>query len=206
MNRIRLGVSLFVFASVAFADVPKGFEDPVLLDKVMKGNIVTEQVMATKVEFKSVIRAFFKKTSPNAYVDLFTSHKKWIGLVKEIIDAKTTGANAAKTEFTYWLKLKIKYGIFTFNIEPEGKQTIAAAADAISEWKVRNEITNYKDQLKVAEEGIRLIPYQGGILVEDNIHVILEKESSQASTAKKEIEKKWTELIGAFRDELGGNY
>jgi hypothetical protein len=200
-----VSVVLSVVLSVPALAKGRGFEDPVLLDKVMKGNIVVEQVMATKTEFKSSVRAFFKGVSPEAYTDLFTSHKKWIGLLPEIKDAKTNSASADKTEYTYWMHMKVKYAIFTFDIYPEGKQTIAAGKDAVSEWAIKNEITNYKDDLKLAEENLRLIPHQGGILVEDNIHVILAKESSQATTAKKEIEKKWVALMGAFRDELGGN-
>lgn len=204
MKRLSLcSVLLGVFvSSFGFA---RGFEDPVVLDKVMKGNIVVEQVMSTKTEFKTAVRAFFKKTSPDAYVDLFTSHKKWIGMLPEIKDAKTNSVNATMTEFTYWLALKIKYSLFTFDIYPEGKQTVTRGKDALAEWKVLNEITNYKDQLSLAEENLRLIPHQGGILVEDNIHVVLVKASSQATTAKKEIEKKWIDLIGAFRKELGAN-
>ncbi len=209
MDRIRTVVSLVFFvlmAVPAFSAPSRGFEDPVLLDKVMKGNIVVEQVMATKTEFKSAVRAFFNKVSPEAYTDLFTSHKQWIGLIPEIKDAKTLSASPDKLTFTYWLKMTIKYAIFTFDLEPEGKQTVTPGKDAISEWTIHNEITNYKDNLTVAEENVRLIPHQGGILVEDNIHVILAKESNQATTAKKEIEKKWISLLTAARTKLGGNY
>src|SRR5688572_27081780 len=95
--RIRLLVSLAclsLFSMAGLGAVGRGFEDPGLLDKVMKGDIVVEQVMSTKTEFKTSVRAFFKKVSPEAYTDLFTAHKKWIGLLSEIKDAKTLSANA----------------------------------------------------------------------------------------------------------------
>jgi hypothetical protein len=203
MDKILRVISVVGFAlcSVGLA----GFEDPVLLGKVMKGSIEVEQVMATKTEFRNSVRAFFNRVSPDAYADLAMSHKDWIGLMPEIVDAKTTGANAGPTEVTYWLHLKIKYAVFNFDVYPEGKQTVTAGPDAVSEWTIHNEITNYKDDVNLVEEDVRLIPHQGGILVEDNLHVVLAKESPQASLAKKEIEKKWVALLSALRTKLGGN-
>ncbi len=192
-------------AQAAHQAPPAGFEDPVLFAKLLKGNVVVEQLPSTKTEFRSVIRAYFNRVSPDAYADLYTSHKKWIGLLAEIKDAKTLSSNNEKTELSYWLKMKIWYTVLSFEIEPVGKQNIVAGKDAISEWTLKNEITNYKDSLTLAEESIRLIPYEGGILVEDNVHVVLAAETAFANTVRKEIEKKWSQLIGAFRKSLGGD-
>ena len=201
---IVVAVFCVLFTVSARADGARGFEDPVLLGQVMQGKILVEQVLAAKTEFKSTVRAYFNQVSPEAFTDLFTSHKEWVGLIPEIEEAKTLTANAGKTEFTYSMHLKIKYAIFNFDIYPEGKQTVVAGKDALSEWTLYNDITNYKDNFTQAGETVRLIPYQGGILLEDFIHVILATESSHAIAAKKEIEKKWIALLTAFRTKLGG--
>src|SRR4051812_2168801 len=97
MDPIRNLVFIFCFSLVASVGTaepgPTGFEDPVLLGKVMKGDIVVNQVSATKTDLKSVVRFYFNKVSPEAFVVFFTSHKRWIGLIPEIKDAKTLSAN-----------------------------------------------------------------------------------------------------------------
>lgn len=201
-----MAYSVLFLSQVTLADPIQGFEDPNALAKIMNGEILVTDAVETKVEFRSFVRAYFNKVSPDAYIDVLTNHEMWSELIPEVKEGKTTNVNADKTVFDWWLHMKIKYGFLTFNVYPEGQQTVYRAVDTKSEAKVRNVITSHQDYIKEATQTTRLIPYQNGFLVEDNIHVVIHKPSNQADTIKKELKKTFVNLIGSIREELQGDY
>ncbi len=210
LRNFALGISLFgalgVSAGAAFADNIHGFEDPALLEKVMAGEITKEEVLATKVEFRTVFRAFYNKVAPQAYVDLATNHAKYPELFPEIKKAETTHVNAERTDWTYKLDVTFQFGIFIQHFYPEGHQVYKKAHDALSEAVLEHNITNYQQYLKTATETTRLIPYKGGMLVHDDVHVVLQKENSQSTMIQSKLLEEFERYQKTFREQLQGSY
>lgn len=213
MNRYHVILTPFVFlAGLAFADgrqqrdVIPGFEDPVLLEKVMSGQVVLEEKIATKKEFRTIIRAYFNKVSPEAYYKLATNHAKYPSMFEEVVEGATTSVSADALDLDYRLHLKVKVGMFEYDAYPEGHHKIIPAKDAISEARVVNEITNYEDQIKYSRQTTRLIPYQTGILIEDDVHFTLKSDSAAASLMKKKLKEFFTRYVSTLRKELQGAY
>lgn len=208
MNRLALSLlGLFaVTAMAAPADPPIGFEDPALLGTVMDGKIVLQDKVDSKVEFRTVAKAFFNKVSPDSYVALAVNHPKYKDLFSEVKKGETTKISDDKSTYDYKLHLRISVGPFSQDVYPEGRQVITLATDALAEARIDNEIVNYKDEIKSAIQVTRLIPYQGGILVEDDVHVVLAKPSAQSGMIKKKLKEFFTKYVTAFRKELQGDY
>jgi hypothetical protein len=99
----------------------------------------------------------------------------------------------------------VEYGIFTFDVYPEGTHKAFPAKDTKSEAKLVNEITNYKDMMKKAVETTRMIPYQTGFLMEDTVEVELVKQSAQGGVIKKKLVDQFKSFLTGFRKELGGD-
>jgi len=187
-------------------DIPEGFKDPLLLEKVMKGEIIIQDTISTPTEFRTIGRAFFKKVSPNAYLDLATNHPKYPDLFEEVKKGETLEINSSKTEFKYRLDILIEVGFLSEHVYPEGIQKLVRAEDAISESTVDNEITNYTQTIKFSRQHTRLIPYKDGMLVEDDVHFQLQKDSGLSGIIKQELKKFFTKYISRFRQELQGSY
>jgi len=201
-----LGSLNFLLSLSALAmDPPTGF-DPDTLARVMKGEIVVKELVNTKVEFREVARAYFNKVSTEAYHQLATNHKKYPSMFSEVKDAKTLKVDDKRTMYDYWLHLVIQYGPYTIPVYPEGTQVVTPAKDPTSEAYVRNVITNYTDTLDFAVQKTRLIPYQTGILVEEDIHVKVKSEVTGGNIVKKELHKFYTRWVNTFRKELGGDH
>ncbi len=210
MSQSKLGlcfIALIAVVSTALAaEPPPGFEEHGVLEKVKAGEIVKTEVVATKKEFKSVFRAFFKKTSPDAYTALATNHPKYPQLFSDIKEAKTVNANAEGTEFDYWLHVVLKVGIFTQHVYPEGHQSYKRAVDEKSEATIVHNITNYKEYLESAVETTRLIPYEDGMLLHDTVHIKLLKDNAQSTMIKNKLNEQFERFISTFRKELQGDY
>ncbi len=203
--KIKLFFAGICLASLAFAqDPPTGFEDPVLLGSVMGGKVIYQDKIDTKIEFETVAKAFFTKTSPEAYAMLAVNHPKYPQLFQEVKEGHTTKISEDKLDYDYRLKLVIQAGFITQEVFPEGHQHLIPAADAISEYRIQNAITNYTDDIKSATQVTRLIPYDNGILVEDDVHVILQKPSAQSNIIKKKLKEFFSKYVLAFRKELTG--
>jgi len=195
------------YLPLANADtIPSGFEEPGLMDRVMGGEIVLSETTNTSTEFVDVFRAFFNKTSAKAYADLVTDHAKYVDLFPEMKEAKTTSVNSDRTVFTYWARMVVTVGIFQQTLYPEGRHTVKLARDAAGESTVLNEITNYTEYLKLATESARLIPYQNGMLVEDTVHVKLQKASATTNFVKRHLQKMFANYVSTFRDALHASY
>jgi len=206
MKLMILGAVLCLSANLARAEGPAGFEDPALLESVMNGKIVFEDKLDTKVEFRTVGKAFFAKASPEAYAQLASNFEKYPQLFTEVKEGKTLTTSDDKLDRTYSLNLEVKVGFITQQVLAEGHQTLVPALDAISEYRILNEITNLKDQLKSATQVTRLIPHEGGFLVEDDVHVVLTKPSATSGMVKKKLKEFFGRYIATFRKELTGTY
>lgn len=180
---------------------PEGF-DPETLAKVLSGEIVLQQVVSSPVELRTMIRAYFDRVSGDAYIRLATDHPKWAQLFQEVKEGKTTLVNETKTYFEYALSMVVKYGPYTIPLHPTGKQNITYAPDAVSESKIINELTNYKDYIEFIIQKTRLIPYQTGILVEDDVHLKVKNQVPQA--VKTELANFFNRYVETFRKALGG--
>lgn len=196
---------LVLASSMTLADPPEGFEDPGLLAKVLNGDIVIEDIVDIPLEFRSYGRSYFDGVSSEAFVEGITDHARWPDLIGEVKEAKTTKINADQTEFDFWAHMIVNYLFFTYEFYPEGRQTISPAPDILSETKIYSVITNYQEEYKMLEMDTRLIPYETGILVEDDIHIVLVEESLYSDIAKKEAKKKYLELMTNLRKDLQSN-
>jgi hypothetical protein len=204
-------VAVFCLARAAAAASPAapipGFENPQILERVMGGEIVKEEKISTAVEVQTIMRAFFNKVSPDAYVGLATDHPKYVELFPDLIkEAKTTKVNADHTEWDYWMDILYTMGIFQTHVYPEGHQIYRKAPDAASEATLLHNITNYQDYIKSATQTTRLIPYKTGMLVHDDIHLVMKKESSHTAMIKEQIAKQFERYISTFREHLQGSY
>lgn len=199
-----LALAVLVYLPVANAEVPSGFEKPGLMDKLMNGEIVMEETIDTATEFENVFRAYFNKTSPDAFGALMTDYAKYPSMFKEMKEAKQLSVNSDRTVFTYWLKMKVAIGPFSQTITPEGRHTLKI--NATGESRIVNEITNYQDYLNFATENYRMIPYGNGMLVEDLVHASLKKGNSGSSFVKKQLQKMFKGYLETFRKELKADY
>lgn len=197
-------LAVLVYVPALKAEVPAGFESPGLMARLEKGEIVLDEKISTKTEFLDVFRAYFNKVSPDAYAGLVTTYSKYPDMFDQIEEATLLTTNPDRTIFTYKLKMNVAVGPFHSTIYPEGRHTITL--NTIGESKVYNEITNYQDHLETATETTRLIPYQGGMLVEDTVHAKLKKANAASGMVKKKLQAMFKGFIKGFRKELHGDY
>lgn len=202
---LGLVFGLILTGNRLLADAPAGFQDPNLLKAVMEGKIVRQDVVNSKLEYRTVLRSFFRKVSPEAYASLAVNYEKYPALFSEIKEARMTSANAERTVFTYWADMLVKVGFFSTHVYPEGRHTIYPAPDTKSEARIVHEIINYQEDLEKAVQTARLIPYQDGILVEDDVHVKLRKDSIYSGAVKEKISGQMMRMTETFRRELKGN-
>ncbi len=192
---------LVLSTSVYAADKPAGFENAAIYDAVMAGEIHESTVVDTKKESRRIFRAFFPKTSPEAFSDLATNHAKFPEMFPEILEGRTTKVNADRTEFESWMKVHVKVGPFSKTLYPEARQKIKRGADAISEWTMESELLNQKDSVEFVRGKSRLIPWEGGILIYLDSHFLLLQQAGLGMIKKKMMEQERRELE-AFRKVL----
>ncbi|MBI4404941.1 MAG: hypothetical protein HY537_12305 [Deltaproteobacteria bacterium] len=194
------------FAVIASAgDPPIGFDEETL-GKVMAGQIVTKELVGTKNEFRHVIRAYFNKVSSDAYIGLATDHPRYATLFPEVKEGKTLKVNDTRTEFDFWLHLDLQYGPYTIPMYPELHQTVFRAPDQLSEARIQSELSNYKDEMDFGMQKTRLIPYETGMLVEEDIHFKAKEAIPTASLVKQELLKFYSRYVDTFRRVLQGGY
>lgn len=208
MNLRHLGVVLSLLSTglMAKSEPPPGFEDPTLYNTVMGGKIVFVDKLDTKVSFESVGKAFFPHTSPEAYAALAVNHGKYPQMFDNIKEGVTTKISDNHLEYDYRLKLLVQVGFITQEATPEGHQILVPGADAISEYRILNTITNYQDEIKKATQVTRIIPHDNGVLVEDDVFVEMVKPGTQTNIMKKKLKEFFSKYIVAFRKELTGTY
>ncbi len=199
-----LVLGLFSFVNAWAQDPPPGFQDQKILNNVLAGNIDTQSVVDTNLEQHVFLRAQFKKVSPEAYKDVSTDFEGYGDILEEVQTAATLKVNADKTEYDYSMDVVFQAGPFPFHVYPEGHETWMAPKDVTSEGKILNVITNYKETFKSATESVRLIPYDGGILVEDEVHVLLLKDGVTAAQVKSQLVNEFKRMLVAFRTKLKG--
>lgn len=196
----------FLFSTVVFAgDPPKGFEDAAALEQMLAGKVFITTLKDTATEQHTVIRSFFKKVSPEAYVGLATDHVQYPRLFpQDIRAAKTLKVNDAKTEFDYMLRIVTKIGPLEKKFDATLHQVVTPAPDAISETKVFQSVTNYKDMILSSAHSTRLIPWEDGLLVEDDIQYLIDKSATTGGALKKKLNAVFNSYTTIFRKELKG--
>lgn len=195
----------FIFSLSLVADpAPKGFEDPALLEQVLKGKIVTKEIVNTPTEVHTVIKSFFQAVSSDAYLDLAVDYPKYSQMFSEIESAHQLTVNADKTEYDCALNIKMKIGILEKKAYAELHQILTRSRDAISEAKFTQNITNNADKVVKAIQTTRLIPYSGGLLVEDDIHFVLTTEGAKGGVLKRYLKGLFDRYTSTFRTTLKG--
>lgn len=201
MKALSAFVLCILSIGVYAADKPVGFEDAAIYDAVMAGEIHEATLVDTKKESRRIFRAFFPKTSPEAFLDLATNHAKFPEMFPEVLEARTTKVNADRTEFDSWMKVHIKVGPFSKTVYPETRQKIKRGADAISESTMDSELLNQKESVEFVRGTTRLIPWEGGILIHSDSHFLLHQQAGLGMIKKKMMEQERRELE-AFRKVL----
>lgn len=204
--KIPFILTAVIFSALGHANSISGFEDPILLSKVMSGKIVIQRLIDTDRESKLISRAYFNRVSPDAYQDLTVSYQKYPDLFEEVHSGKQTSADLANQIFTYWLDVFAKVGFLGKHVYPEGKHILVRSKGANAEARVRHTLTNYQDLLDVANQEIRLIPYENGFLVEDKVHVRARKVTMVTKPAKKKFVQFFMNYTEVLRNELQGGY
>ncbi len=180
---------------------PAGF-DAETLEKVLQGKTVIKNVINTKLELHSYIRAFFDDVIAQEYVELATDHPKFPTLFPEVKEGRTTYVNESKTQFEYALSMVIEYGIYLIPFNPTGIQKIKHGQDSVSESTIENEVTNYKERFEFIRQNTRLIPFQTGILIEEDVHMKMKKQIPDF--VKEELAKFYIRYVETFRTALQG--
>lgn len=205
---MKLLLAALVVYSSAFANYPDpgpaGFEDPALLAKVMGGEIVVKDLVDTKTEFRTVAKAYFNRVTPEAYWQLSSNFVHYPKMFSEVKEGKALEVSVDKLAVDWWLHLKIKVGFISQDFYPEGSQEFLPGLHATSEARVANRITNLQEYLKSGKQTTRLIPFDNGILVEDDIHAVLQDGVTGSALVKKELRKFFLKYISTFRKELQG--
>lgn len=206
MNKRTLGFGLlcllFSFTQHSYGDdIPSGFTEAVL-EQVMAGKIVPDVKKDTTNEFHAFHRAFYKGVTVDSYIKLAINHPKYASLFEEVEDARTLEANTALTLLTYAMDLKIKVGFISFFLNGKGRHTVKYPETAEGEGQVHNELLNYKDKVKLLTQNIRLVPYEDGILVEQEIDLEMQPDASSKETIKNYLKNFLTRFMSTFRAEL----
>lgn len=197
---VLIGVSSRVLA----AEPPAGF-DAETLKQVMAGKIVAEVKTDEKTEYRQINRAYFNKVSTDAFLDLAVNHAKYPALFSpEVQDARTLTVNDDKTVYTYLMDLEVTMGLFTFYLHPEAKHTLKRAADPTAEATLKNELTSHKEQVEFLYQNTRLVPYENGLLVEEDLHLKIKQGSAQSASIKSYLKKFFARYVDTFRRELKG--
>ncbi len=204
MKRIGLILSVATSLTFAMSEPPEGFKDPKVLAGVMAGELITTTEIEAPYEGQKVVRSFFKKVSKDMYLALLVDYPKYPDIFPEVLEGKVLSVNPAKTEYDYWLKVLVKVGMMSQNVFPEGRHTINRGADLVSEATAMNVLNNYKENISIADQKIRLIPWEGGILVEDRVHVKAAKQDAMAKIAKQKFMEFFGSYTEKFRKELQG--
>jgi hypothetical protein len=199
-------VAAFVQMSSNAADIPKGFEEPGLMDRLLAGKIVTKRIVDTQTESKVLVRSFYKKVSTDAYIELAVNYPKYADMFQEVREGKLLKVNAEKTQYDYKLHVVASVGIITKHVYPEFRHSIGRAKTTLGEARVENLLLNYKDQMEIGAQSTRLIPFQDGILVEDFAHVKARGNTASAKAAKRKFIEFFLSYTKIFRDELKGGY
>jgi hypothetical protein len=185
--------------SLFAAEPPAGF-DAALLKRVMKGEIVLEQKIDTAREMKSVFRAFVPGASPEAYQKVVLNYEKYPSIFSDVLQAQTR--NTTPDSASYWIQLQVRVALFQREIELEGVHAIWYPKDAQSEGALLNTITNQEEYLEFATAYSRLIPWEGGTLIEDTVHLKLQPSVSFGSMLKKQVLQLFRKYIEGFRSVL----
>ena len=191
----------FFSLSVTATELSRDFSDPSTFDAVLNGEIIVEDQLDTGTVFLSVVRAYFFRTHPREYVELITDHPRWPELVKDFREGRTLDSNPEGTLFDWWLSMRVQFGLFHYEFFPTGRQTVK---ERLGETTVHN-LLDGGEMVKIAEQRTRLVPYQGGMLLEDEIRVEIESPSPFASAAKREVKNRLVEMTRGARSVLNAN-
>lgn len=197
---MKWGLILFV-TSIATA-APVGFEDPALLARVMKGEIVYTTLVDTKLETKAVVKAYFAGVEPSEYYALTFDYGGYPKIFDEVKHGKLVKADYAAGTYDYQLEVETKVGLITMQDTALGRHTAKPAADPAQESLLHNQLLNFEEYVKSGLQNVRLIPYQGGILVEDTVHFQMKKSDMQTQMAKKKLVEFFSSYTRKIRDVL----
>ena len=177
-----------LFSSLVLAaDPPVGFQDPALLAKVMSGKADVFEKVSSSKEFETIVRLFIDRATPEAYAKVATNHAAYPSIFTEVKQGKTLQANSQLTEFDYWLDMLVIYSGFTEHIYPEGHQTVLFGVDVRSETTIDHHLKNYEETIAASSQHTRLIPWETGILVEDDTHIVMVEASMTSAIVKKKL-------------------
>ncbi len=203
--RFYFGVlgTLLIFSATSFAGNPEGFDDATLA-KALQGETVLETLKDTGDEYHIFQRTYFANVSSDAYIELAVNHPKYVDMFDEVEAAQTLSINNDRTNFKYSLNLKVKVGFATFYMDGEGEQKVTYAPAPDEEALIKNTLVGHQDKVKHLYQNTRMIPYQGGILIEEELHLKMQKASTTNTMIKNYLKGFFSRYVVAFRKELGG--
>lgn len=198
----RAALAAIVVAMPAWAGGPD-FE-PEVLARVKKGEVVTENLVTSNREFKVRFRAYAPTGTPEAFVRVVTTHADFPRWIPEVKKAETTGVDDDGMGWRYRADVFIDLGIVQQTVTPEGHQRVTWPAAAGDDTLLRNQLTNYTDQLQTGEERTRLIPYESGFLIETIVEGVARQDLQVflAQLVRKELRARGKRLVERAREQV----
>ena len=191
--------SLLLTASILFSGAPAGFESPGLIERLRKGETVKETRVDTRKEFHFVHKAYYRNVTPEAFAGLAVNHQRYPELFQEVVSGATLRVDHGAGQYDYRLHVRVDVGLFRQDAHPEGTHVVTKAP---AEWKIANRVTNYPHYAEVADQRTRLIPWEGGILIEDEVHVRLKQNNPMSRLIRNKLHSFFSGYLTVFRREL----
>lgn len=209
MKSFKFSYLVLSFSLLASAgDLPAGFEKAGFIEQLKTGGkAVTEIPINAPTELIQISRAYYVGVKDETYVALVTDHPKYSLMFSDgsprIRNALTLSSNKEKNQFEYALHIEVD-GPFgaVYEVNPTGKQIISSSTAPQPEIKIVNDLTNYKAEFSLASQTTRIIPFAGGILVEDRVHIVLKKQTQTSAAMKKQLGILFGRFLETFRKEL----
>jgi hypothetical protein len=194
-----------LFGSVAsIASVPAGFEEPGLVDQLLKGKIIYKDLTSSTRELRVLYRSYFRGITAADYVAKIEQHdeyRKWFSSIK---DSRRLDTLVAGEKYLYEVSTEVATPVGKKTVTPEVEQTVALATLPDAESTVVDKVQNYASDIHTGGMETRLVPYKGGLLVAHTAHVHL-KNYLLIASAKQGFRKGFYDMLSELRNELKAN-
>ncbi len=196
-----VSVSLFLSTSAAAARPPTGFDEPGVIDQLMKGKVLQKDLVSTLREIKVQYRSFFKGISVDEYIAKVIDHDNYFKYLSDVKSSKRIKEVVAGKRYEYELEMDVRTPLGNMTLEPVFDQLINKGAAATDETTLTDTVTNYTSDIKGAGYDTRIVPYEDGLLIAHTNYLTL-KSATLFGSAKKDFRDGGATKIEELRTEL----
>lgn len=199
-----VSVVLFSNALMAVAPPPKGFDDKGLIDKLLKGDIDSKDLVNNSKEMKVHYRAYFHKITAADYLAKIEDQDNYKKIFAEITDSSRLSKYSVGRKYQYQITMNPSTPIGKMTVKPVIDQEIVEGATPSDESSVTDTVTNYTKEISAAGMTTRIVPYGDGLLVANTVQLHLKSYSFMGS-AKADFRKGHRDMVEELRNELKAN-